>query len=352
MKYRPLVITLFALLFVISACTALRSSTPTPTLLPTGTPTVTPTDTATPTETPTPLALLVMLVRPGGTDAALADALEVSLRQAAEADRMRWQVREALRPDDVTPELHLLVLLPGVSNAAALIAAADHAQILAIGIPGLESAPNLTTVQLDNGRPDQLGFMAGFIATMLTPDYRSGMVGITDDTSARAAYLAFLNGDTYYCGLCLQSYPPFYSYPLYVEAPRGAAATDWWGNGEFLKDHQAGTVFIYPGAGDDAMLQQLAGYGINLIGTAPPPEALRANWVASLRTDPLPTILALIPALMDGQSGQSVSVPLQITDVNPDLFSPGRQHYANEVLADLLAGFTDTGVDPSTGELK
>jgi hypothetical protein len=45
-----------------------------------------------------------------------------------------------------------------------------------------------------------------------------------------------------------------------------------------------------------------------------------------------------------------VALPLTFLDVNPDLFSPGRQRYAQEVLTDLLAGFIDTQVDLATGE--
>jgi hypothetical protein len=299
---------------------------------------------------------LILFLRPGDADPALADPIEAFLSQAAQAGGMRWQVRPTLAASDMPDEVRLLVILPGAGLDAAaitpMISAVARAQILVVGVPGLDPAANLTTVQLGNDRPDQLGFIAGFIAAMITPDYRSGMVGVVENIPAKAAYKGFLNGDTYYCGLCLQSYPPFYNYPLYVEALAGAAGTEWWGNGEFLKDHQAETVFIYPGAGDDAMLRQLAEGGIHLIGTSLPSEDLRPNWVASLRTDPLPTILALIPQLLDGQGGQVITVPLQITDVNAELLSPGRLRYANEVLADLLAGFTDTGVDPLTGEFK
>jgi hypothetical protein len=348
---------LIIILLTLAACTnAAPTPTPAPTRPPTATATPAPTATVTPTATPTALPPLIILLRPADAAAALADPLEAFLHDTAETAGMRWQVRPALTAKDVPAEAHLLVILPGagvdVAGVSAIAAAVPDARILCIGIPGLAAAANLTTVQLGSGRPDQLGFIAGFIAAMLTPDYRSGMVGLSDDAAAKAAYHGFLNGDTYYCGLCLQSYPPFYSYPLYVEAAANADATTWWGNGEFLKDHQAETVFIYPGAGDEAMLRQLAEQGIRLIGTQPPSEELRPAWVASLRTDPLPTILALIPQILAGQGGQEVTVPLQISDVNGELLSPGRLRYANEVLADLLAGFTDTGVDPLTGEIK
>jgi hypothetical protein len=44
--------------------------------------------------------------------------------------------------------------------------------------------------------------------------------------------------------------------------------------------------------------------------------------------------------------------PLGFTGTNPDLLSPGRQQLVETMLADLLAGFIDTGVDPQTGESR
>jgi len=348
-KWRPLVkyrsIFFFGLLvLLLSACNA-ASNTPTATLPPADTATPAPTETPLPSITPTPLAPLIVFVRPSDADPALADPIENALHNEADARGMRWQVRPSLATDELMPELALLVALPGVENLAGLVAAAPDTQFLAVGISGLQSAPNLTTVQLNNDRPDQLGFMAGFIASMLTPDYRSGMVGLVDDPFAQAARQAFMNGDRYYCGLCLQAAPPFYDYPLYVEASPDAASVDWWGNAEYLHDHQAETVFVYPGAGDEAMLRQMVEAGIHLIGVEPPPDDLRSNWIVSLRSDPLPTVLGLIPQILDGQAGQVVVVPLQFTDINVDLFSPGRQMYANEILADLLAGYIDTGAE-------
>ena len=41
---------------------------------------------------------------------------------------------------------------------------------------------------------------------------------------------------------------------------------------------------------------------------------------------------------------------LQITDRNEGLFSPGRQLYVERMLADLLAGYISTGINPLTGE--
>ena len=60
----------------------------------------------------------------------------------------------------------------------------------------------------------------------------------------------------------------------------------------------------------------------------------------------------LLPGLLNGEGSVVVELPLGFTAVNPDLFSPGRQRLTEIMLADLLAGFIDTGVDPATGEAR
>jgi hypothetical protein len=75
--------------------------------------------------------------------------------------------------------------------------------------------------------------------------------------------------------------------------------------------------------------------------------------VASLGSqDPLQSLPGLWAKLLVGEGGEEVSLPLGFTGANPDLLSPGRQHLVERMLADLLAGFTDTGVDPQTGESR
>ena len=77
-----------------------------------------------------------------------------------------------------------------------------------------------------------------------------------------------------------------------------------------------------------------------------PSEAVRARWAVSLRpAEILPVVLELLPDLLNGEAGVKIAMPLTLLDVNPDLFSPGRQRLAQETLDDLLAGFIDTGVD-------
>ncbi len=292
------------------------------------------------------------MLAPAGADEAQVSALQSALYEAITSAGLRWQVRPSLSAADLTPELRLVVALPPDPGLAALAAAAPQTQFLAVGIPNLPEAPNLSQVAASGARPDQQGFIAGYIAAMLTADWRVGVISLSDTVTGKAARSGFLEGVVYFCGLCQPEYPPFYQYPLYGELPSTASAVEWQAIAGYMIDRYVQTVFVYPGAGDPAMLNTLAQAGVNLIGVGAPPEGLEQNWIASLRSESLPVVQQIIPELLAGRGALNLPMPLEITNINPNLFSPGRLRLAEETLAEMLAGFIDTGVDPITGESK
>jgi hypothetical protein len=320
--------------------------TPSPSL----TSTVTPTPTLTPT--PTPLPLTAVLLAPAGADEAIVGNLQTALNPIITAHGLRWQVRQQLSPQDLVPELRLVVAVPPDPGLADLAASALDTQFLSLGIPSLESASNLTVLGPAGDRPDQQGFIAGVIAAMLAPDWRVGVISLSDTIDGRSARTGFLNGVEYYCGLCRPLHSPFYEYPLYYELPLTATTAEWQEAANYMVDRYVQTVYVYPGAGDESMLSTLAAAGVNIISSGEPPQAASENWVVSLTTDPLPLIQNLVSGLLNGDisSGQSFSVPIEFTNINPALFTPGKQQLAEQILSDLQSGYIDTGVDLTTGE--
>ncbi len=279
-------------------------------------------------------------------------SLQTWLNDLITASGLRWQVRQQLTPDDLVPALRLVVVVPPDPDLVDLVAAAPDTQFLALGIPGLEAAPNLTIIGGEGDRPDQQGFIAGVIAAMLSNDWRVGVISLSDTVEGRAARNGFLNGVIYFCGLCRPAHPPYYEYPLYIELPTSATSIEWQEAANYMVDHDALTVYVYPQAGDEAMLSILAAGKINIISSGAPPQAALSNWVVSLTTDPMPLIQSQVQGLLDGSmtGGQSLVVPVQFTQINPLLFTPGKQRLAEQVLADLQAGYIDTSVDLTTGE--
>ena len=96
------------------------------------------------------------------------------------------------------------------------------------------------------------------------------------------------------------------------------------------------------------MLDHLSSAGVNIIAGEPPLPNLREHWVASLRFDLLESFIDFWPEYMAGSDIRAVAIPLQITDANPELLSPGKQRLVQDTLVDVLGGYIDLGIDVNT----
>lgn len=349
-RWKILTLALAGLGLFLSACGRII---PTPQLSPSPSPSLTATATQNPTVTPTttPRPPFAVLLAGPEADQDQVHLLQTALNDLVVKAGLRWQVRQQLSRADLIPELRLVVALPPEQGLDELIASAPNTQFLTIGIDGLQTAPNLTILDTAE-RMDQQGFVAGYIAAMLSDDWRVGVISVSDTLDGRATRTGFLNGTVYFCGLCRPAHPPFYEYPLYIELPSTASSVEWQEAANYMVDHYVQTVYVFPGAGDESMLSVLAGAKVNIISSGDPPVADQPSWVVALTTDPMPVIQDEVSGLLDGSlmGGQTLKVPIEFTQMNMTIFTPGKQRLAEQVLSDLQADYIDTGVDLTTGE--
>jgi len=240
------------------------------------------TQTETPTSTPTPLPPVSVLLAPPEADKVIVNALQERLSTWIPLEGLRFQILPSMDKDDFKVEQYkVIIAVPPVPNMNSLVLAAPEVKFLAIGFDNLIQAPNLSTIAAGENLLDEQAFLAGYIATMITPDWRVGMIGVADSPLVDTARKGFINGALFYCpspmGVCNPTYAPFYEYPLYVEMNKDASEADWRSAAKYLKGLAVETVYVMPG-------------------------------------------------------------------INQDLLSPGKQRLAEEVLADLTAGYIDTGV--------
>jgi hypothetical protein len=339
---------LIVLLFV-SGCggqiPVLSPPTATSTLVP---PTETPTPTLTLTPTLTPLPPVGVLLAPPEADTSLVAKLQSIMGESIPAAGLRFQVRPSLSPQDIrTDDFQLIVVVPPAPDLGALVSSAPDVNFLALGVGGLDPAPNLSVIGSEEDALDQQGFLAGYIAALITPDWRVGVIGVADSPAAQVARQSFTAGVEYFCGLCLPTYPPFIEYPLYIELNTGAEDFEWQTAADFLIQRSVETIYVVPGAGGEALLRYLAQEEVKIIGGVLPPTGVEDHWVASLRFLPYPIFEDFWPRFIEGERGQILNVPLSITEINADLFSPGRQRLAEALLREVQAGF----VDPRAGDL-
>ena len=348
LKYSLTMIVVCLLGTALAGC-SFASPTSTPALTQeTTTTSVSPTDTAIPSPTPTSSAPVLILLAPSGVDPDLSNSFQTVLNDLAAQEGYRFQVRPSLSQDDLL-SAEIVVALPPATGLTELAASHPEIRFLAVGYSDLEPSTNLTVIQPQAERPDQVGFLAGYTAAAITLDWRVAVLTAAGSPAGDAIRQGFTNGVFYYCGLCRPVYPPFpiTGYPITFEITASSGPADWQAIINNLLSWDVGTVFVDPAIADEKLLVELANSGIHMILMGQPPQGMRDQWVASIGAgDPALTALTALPGFVRGEEPANQALQLGFTETNPNLLSPGKQSMVEEMLADLLAGYIDTGAAP------
>ena len=333
------IILLVVLAMLLAACGS-NEPIPTNTPVPTDTPVIPPTMTATPT---VPLAVLVL---PTDLDAETSNLYQKTVYDLAQASGFRFQVRNILTAADlVEPGLQIVIALPPDPGIVALAAAAPQVQFLAINIPGVVAGGNVSVLG-GNSQSEIAAFLAGYTAALITDDYRIGMIIPKDNADALRALNAYANGRTFHCGICRPFYYLNWSFPQYIEIPADQDKDTYDSYADILMlQYKVRTIYLYPDIAIPELYNYIGTTGVYMIGTITP-EQRPAGWVMTIQPDIIKAIQNAWPQLIAGQGGISVQSPLGLSDVDPNLLSPGRQRLVQQVLDDLQAGRIDIGSTP------
>ncbi|MCS7247696.1 MAG: hypothetical protein NZ840_05570 [Anaerolineales bacterium] len=306
------------------------------------------------TVTPSPLPPTLLLVAPRGEASPWFAEVSPILEEIARQKGFLFEVKPSITSQEIqSRSIPLAVILPAEAEPESLAKAAPQTQFLAIDYPSLTPQPNLSLISAQPYRADWEGFVAGFIAAAVTEDWRVAVVSDPTTAEGKAAQNAFRNGVRYLCGLCQPLYPPFPvpTYPLYGQLSKTSTATDVEAVMEYFKTWSVKTVYLHRPAPE--WLAAFGQAGFNLISDQPPPPDLKERWVVSIQSIDLASeIRALIPLLLEGKGGQSISLSLTLAHANEALFSPGRQAFTEQMIGELVSGYIDSGVDPISGELR
>jgi hypothetical protein len=331
-------------LLLVTACAGRATSTPIP--VPES-----PTPLPGPTVSPTaeiPLAVLVLPADMLQTDKDSYQTLVYDLTQAA---GMRWQVLNSLSTSDLAligPSLKVVIALPPDPGLAELAAAAPGVEFLAIGIPDLPSAANISSIGSTGLPVDQQAFLAGYIAGLVAPEWKVGILSQKDTPGGDAAVTAFANGFVFFCGSCRNPLFPQPSgiYPVVVRIPTDAKPGEYTAYADLLLRNVVKVAYVYPEVATPEVLRYMGQKDLLLVGQSLPGDDLRSQWIASIQPDTVSAIKAIFPDLIAGKGGRIIPTPLVLGDVNPDLLGEGKLRLVQEVLDGLQNGTIGTGVTP------
>jgi len=335
---------LFIIILILVGCSS-QPDTQTPSIEPNFT--ETPAPTATLADTPTPLSPVGVFLTPPESDPSLVEELNPLVGGYIRAEGLRFQVLETMAPGDfLTDDFRLVIVLSPYPDLETLAQGAPDTKFLAVGFNDLDPLDNLSVLRSGGGDFGVQGFTAGYIAAMITTDWRVAVLSVQESDDALAAREGFRVGVKYFCGLCNPKYAPtgiLYMYPKYIDLPVDPSDLDIEVNVNLLIDRAVNTFYIVPGAGNQKIYQMLINNDKLIIGPGSDfREEYRDNWVASLEYDLVQAFKEYWPEFLENQSGSEHIPPLLINDVNPDLLSQGKLQAVKSIQEEVSAGYIKT----------
>jgi hypothetical protein len=327
------------LAIAISSCsdtTSTEPSTPVPSILPTFT-------TPSATLTPTPVIEKVVLFGTDHSSHTFSQPVSAILSELAQNQGWKLIETEERPVQEFLPGTRVVVVLPPDPGLQTIAFENPDIQFLSIGISGLQPASNLNIIGPDGFREDRIAFIAGYISTVLTKDWRSGLINQAPSEWTTAINQSFTNGVVYYCGICQLTYPPYYDYPISTSLSEAATDSDWESAINTLISQSVRTVFIYSSEVNLPALENLSQNGIALFGTNSPPDALEESWITTIRFAPETKIRDHWEDLVNQNGGWVEEVPIILDNVNGVLFSVGKQDWVQEIIDDVVGGYIETG---------
>jgi len=229
----------------------------------------------------------------------------------------------------------VVVVFIEAANILDLAAAAPETRFVYITNTQQTGTTNLAVIHLPETRQ---AFLAGYLTTIISPDFRAAGLFRADDQVGYAQVYAFQNGGSYYCGTCYPYYAPMVQFPLVGYQPVGMDTSAWQTTANELIKNVVYTMYVDEYASDPALLSDLASKGIMLTGKHTPPDTVRSMWAATIGYD-LATPLQTLAGFMSGaQETSDIVAPLLVRDINESYYSTGKQLNVANIQKSLEAG--------------
>jgi len=333
MKTRRALTLLLGVAMLLAAC---RPGTPEPTPAP-----QVPTPVILPSPSPTEEPRRVLIVIPGSARTAAAERVYNVVLTLAGDEGLQVERTDAF-PGELSTGDALVIMIDPDSAFFTAASASSQVMFVAIAAAGQQPAENLWVLGPGSGE-DQAAFLAGYIAAMLTEDWRTGAVEWSEPGSGARLDYAFVNGGIYFCGLCRPQHPPYVAYPAALAMPdlSGQAASATLAAAETI-DLQ--TLWLPAQVMPYFDTLTLLG-GMRFIGPEAPAEGLVDRWIATVRPAPEQALAEAWSAIRAGDQGAEIPIPLILEDVDSTLLTPGKLAHIEEIRAAVTAGLIDPGVD-------
>jgi hypothetical protein len=331
-----------AILFgvLLAACTRTSAITPAATSLKTPPPSKTAQATVTlaPLPTTTVIKPAAILFVPDQADPYQVSVVQTALTELAANSGLDLRMKKTLAAGDLDAAVKVVLALQADPGLAGLAKDAPNVQFVAIGIPGLQAGPNLSLIGPEGFRPDQQAFMAGYVAAILTFDWRVGVLSPSETDGGKLVQDAFSNGVRFFCGLCRPAHPPYLAYPMAFSIASPGDQSSWRSSADNLLQGAVKTVYVSPASSSPDLLAYLYQAKVDLIGGQAPTDDLRSQWIATILPDPTSALKQLWPDLIAGKGEFQIPMPIVLADTSSGLLNAARLRLVDAALEDLVNG--------------
>ncbi len=299
------------------------------------TPEATPTPEATalpPTPTPAPAEIVWVSANPDATP-----ALTTAISDFAAANSLQYRTLTTLDAGQLTDGTKIVIFETVPADLNTLANAAPDTQFVVLGANTPAAGGNISVVQ--TSQVDE-AFMAGYLTMLIAEDWRAAALIPSDSPIADAYADAFTNGARFVCGKCNPYYAPIVPLPLIGSLPASSDALTVQSTIGSLTVNWLSAAFVDPAFVNADVVSSLNYQAFNweyvaLITTDTAPNDVDGKWVARLGSDAAASLKTLLPELLNGQSGLSLSAQITVTPLDEEIVSPAKQDLFNQVAAEL-----------------
>ncbi len=329
-------IVLLILVLLISACVKDNPAEETqePVIL---TPPVEVTSTSIPTVT---LPDKVILLLPAGSDLVGDDALKDALFSLVNVAGLEMIIKESLTMEELDRSVKVVFTKAGIPNLMELVNVRSGIQFVSLDGTELTPMPNLSVPANGDLDLQRQAFMAGYLASVITPDYRVGVLASNNDRFGEIATESFFVGAQYFCGLCNSRFGPIEYYPKVAYVADAASVNSWQPAVDLLLSKAVKTVFVQDELISSELLAYLFQNGLQVISPISNTGVVSSNeWLLSLAFNPMPGIIEVWPDLLAGRGGFTLENQIELVLQGGADISEGRLNLFRQTMDALMGGY-------------
>ncbi|MBN2556110.1 MAG: hypothetical protein JXA97_09260 [Anaerolineales bacterium] len=288
------------------------------------------------TETAIPVRNRAVLVGPEShaylSISKLAETLARRILETGGAFSMDESMETAVVDDTVA----LIVFVDQPELAGAWAQLNPETQVISIPAYAGEMMDNLLNLGPAAIPLEQIGFLAGYAASLIAPDWRTAILTDVQSDPGDVLENAYYQGGKFFCGLCRPERPPYEDYPLLLNLDPGDESS-WQRVSEIIRTAGIDVIYIEPGTLDPDKIAYLEDAGVQWIGSEL--ENYPGSPALLIAFDPASVLEEHWEELMLRPQGGVLPLPLIVVGVREDEVSPGRYAVIRAIGDDLENGF-------------